>query len=111
MFAMLAAQRGRSKNVHVYSVTLPEMYGGDGTYQACGLLSGPDGFEPGDFIGFYTGKWGTRKQLGGSTAYTVAVGDDFWHVAPPGSRTRRVHLGLHAMAAINEPGRQPHAAR
>lgn len=102
MYTLLAAARGRSTNVHVYGVDLSTKSGG-GTYRARGLCSGCDGFEPGAFIGFYTGRWGTRQALRGADAYMVDVGNDELYVAPPGARTRRVDFNLHAMAAINEP--------
>ena len=59
MYAVLAAFRGRSTNVQVYDVDLPTNSRGT-TCVARGLRSGCDGFEPGAFIGFYTGRWGTR---------------------------------------------------
>ena len=102
MYVVLAACRGRSANVEVYDVNLST----DSCGAACrarGLRSGYCGFEPGAFIGFYTGQWGTRKELGGANAYMVDAGDDERHVAPPGARRRRVDFGLHAMAAMNEP--------
>ena len=102
MYAVLAAFRGRSANVQVYDADLPTNSCGT-TCRAHGLRAGSDGFEPGAFIGFYTGRWGTRKGLGGANAYMLAAGDDEHYVAPPGARVRRVDFGLHAMAAINEP--------
>ena len=102
MYAVLAALRGRSANVQIYDVDLPTNSCGT-TSVAHGLRSGSDGFEPGAFIGFYTGRWGTWKGLGGANAYMLAAGDDEHYVAPPGARVRRVDFGLHAMAAINEP--------
>ena len=102
MYALLAAFRGRSDNVQIYDVDLPTNSCG-ATVRAHGLRTGSDGFEPGAFIGFYTGRWGTRKSLGGANAYMLAVGDDENYVAPRGARCRRVDFGLHAMAAINEP--------
>ena len=94
--------RGRSTNVQVYDVDLPTNSCGT-TCRARGLRAGSDGFDPGAFIGFYTGRWGTRKSLGGANAYMLDAGDDEHYVAPPGARSRRVDLGVHAMAAINEP--------
>jgi hypothetical protein len=102
MYVVLAASRGRSANVQVYDVDLTTNSCGT-TCRARGLRSGFDGFEPGAFIGFYTGRWGARKSLGGANAYMLDAGDDDHHVAPPGARCRRVDFGLHAMAAINEP--------
>ena len=102
MYAVLAAFRGRSNNVQVYDVDLPTNSCGT-TCVARGLCSGCDGFEPGAFIGFYTGRWGTRKGLGGANAYMLDTGDDEHYVAPPGARSRHVDFGMHAMAAINEP--------
>ena len=110
---VLAASRGWSANVQVYDVDLTTNSCGT-TCRARGLRSGFDGFEPGAFIGFYTGRWGTRKSLGGTNAYMLDAGDDDHHVAPPGARCRRVDFGLHAMAAINEPSPgvcMPHPAR
>ena len=103
MYAAFPLSRGRSPNAHLCTVTLPDT-SGHRTYQARGLRTGCDAFEPGAFIGFYTGRWGTRVQLGGANPYMLDVGDDHWHVAPPGSRACRVDLMKHAMAAINEPG-------
>ena len=102
MYGALAAFRGRSDNVQVYDVDLPTNACGT-TYRARGLCSGCHGFEPGAFIGFYTGRWGTRKGLGGANSYMLDAGDDENYVAPPGARCRRVDFALHAMAAINEP--------
>ena len=75
MYAMLAAQRGRSANVQVYDVDLPTNLSG-ATHRVHGLRSSSKEFEPGDFIGFYTGRWGSRKRLGGANAYMVDCGDD-----------------------------------
>lgn len=103
MYAVLAAHRGRSTNVCLYRVTLHNASGDGSGYRACGLCSGSKAFEVGDFIGFYTGRWGTRKELGGANPYMISIGDDYWHVAPQGGRSRRVNHGQHTMAAINEP--------
>ena len=105
MDVVLAALRGRSANVQVYDVDL-SIESGDGTFYSVpgrGLRSGCDGFRAGGFIGFYTGKWGSRRSLGGANAYMVDCGDDERHVAPPGAKRRRVDFRVHAMAAINEP--------
>ena len=105
MDVVLAALRGRSANVQVYDVDL-SIESGDGTFYSVpgsGLRSGCDGFRAGGFIGFYTGKWGSRRSLGGANAYMVDCGDDERHVAPPGAKRRRVDFSVHAMAAINEP--------
>ena len=102
MYVVLAAFRGRSANVQVYDADLLTNSCGT-TCVARGLRTDSDGFDPGAFIGFYTGRWGTLKSLGGANAYMVDAGDDEHYVAPPGARSRRVDLGVHAMAAINEP--------
>ena len=102
MYVILAAFRGRSANVQVYDADLPTNSCGT-TCRARGLRAGSDGFDPGAFIGFYTGRWGTRKSLGGANAYMLDTGDDEHYVAPPGARSRHVDFGMHAMAAINEP--------
>ena len=102
MYVARAAFRGRSANVQVHDVDLPTKSCG-AIHRARGLCSGCHGFEPGAFIGFYTGRWGTRKGLGGANSYMLDAGDDENYVAPPGARCRRVDFALHAMAAINEP--------
>ena len=60
MYVALAACRGRSANLDIYTVDLP-IAGTMSTYRAHGLRSGYDGFKAGDFIGFYTGRWATRR--------------------------------------------------
>ena len=100
MNEVYAASRGRSHNVCVYRARLPTANGAE--FQD-GLCTKWESFNAGDFIGFYTGTWGSLRRVG-TGPYTLAFGDDEWFVSPPKfSCAHRVNLQQHMMAAINEP--------
>ena len=101
MHACVAERRGRSAKAQIYCAKLADENGN--VFSARGLCAGGEGFERGEFIGFYTGAW-TSSERTARGAYTVAFGDDMWKVVPPraNSKTWREHEH-HAMAAINEP--------
>ena len=101
MYAGFALACGRSPNVLVGAERLER---DDGTIDEARGLYATNFFAAGDFIGLYTGTWGPRARFRGAGRYLVDAGDDWWHVAPPGSRNNSVNHELHAMAAINEPG-------
>ena len=54
MFAVVAANRGRSANACLYEATLSKDASGAEAYKARGLCAGTEEFNIGDFIGFYT---------------------------------------------------------
>ena len=59
MFGLCALERGRSPNAQVYRVDLVNRSGE--RHKQAGLRAGPQAFNAGDWIGFYTGKWAARS--------------------------------------------------
>ena len=92
-----AASRGRTHKVCVYQAHLETK---NGAVVQKGLCTRREHLDAGDFIGFYTGTWGSLHRQG---PYTLAFGDDEWFVTPHFTHADGVNLHRHMMAAINEP--------
>ena len=94
MQALYALSRGRSPKAQVGDVILQS---GDGEpFHARGLFARGDGFNPGDFIGFYTGTWTDSRCRGD---YVLEYGDDVWRVVPP-----KLSRAASAVKNVSVPG-------